>query len=135
MSRIVISGSCWWDRIFGRCRAWCPSTSSRTSMPWGEWGFDSECRHRIRPDPRMSMRQHAADGTGGQKLVRHPAKDPLTQSAVPVSTGHDQVGFLGANKLEKLGRNRASGALPGFVGHNDTVAHEVACDVGKGFLV
>ena len=67
--------------------------------------------------------------------MRHPAKDPLTQSAVPVPAGHDQVGFLGAHKLEKLGRDRASGALPGFVSHNDTVAHEVACDVGKGFSV
>ena len=54
---------------------------------------------------------------------------------MPVSSGHDQVCLLGTDKLQELGCNRPAGALPDFIRHNDTVAHQVTSDVGQIPLV
>ena len=53
---------------------------------------------------------------------------------MPISSGHDEVGALGANQVEELGRDRAASALPDLVRHDDFVTHEIAADVGKTFL-
>ena len=54
---------------------------------------------------------------------------------MPVSSGHDQVCLLGTDKLQELGCDRPTGALPDFIRHNDTVAREITSDVGQISLV
>ena len=54
---------------------------------------------------------------------------------MPVSSGHDQVCLLGADKLQEFGCNRTSGALPDFIHHSDTVAHEVISDLNCEILL
>ncbi len=63
--------------------------------------------------------QHAAHRAGGEELVGHAAENPLTQTAVAVATGHDQVGVAGPDKVQELGGGRSPGSPPDLVGDDD----------------
>src|SRR5262245_8905480 len=81
------------------------------------------------------MRQHAAHRARRQKLVCDPAEDPFAQAAAPIAAGHDQVCMLGMNQFKQLGCYRAARTPPDLVRDDDTMALQIAPDIGKVCLV